>query len=203
MFWMKGVYIEVEKNKKNVKEREDIRQWMEAARQGDAHACGVLVEQCGRRMFSLVQQMGLNTLDAEEVTQDALMRGLQQLQHYNPTRASLATWFCRIAYRTALNRLRKAEVVTLSVDEDETVTLETDRQMVRLFQEPDNSRVEQLQQALEQLTPDEQTLITLFYYDDLPIGDIAYITEQTSNAVAVRLHRIRKKLYEHIQNLSS
>lgn len=184
-------------------ERKDTERWVEAARRGDAEACGVLVERCGRRVFSLLRRMGLDALDAEEVTQDALLRGLQQLERYDPARASLATWFCRIAYRMALNRLRRAEVTTLSVDEDEVVAVETDRQMLHLFQEPDDGRVEQLREAIDQLTADEQTLITLFYYDDLPIADIAYIMQQTSGAIAVRLHRVRQKLYHLIKHSAS
>ena len=47
---------------------------------------------------------------------------------------------------------------------------------------------------------DEQTLITLFYYDDRPLADIAYILDgreysSSNSAIATRLHRIRRKLY--------
>ncbi|MBQ8936773.1 MAG: RNA polymerase subunit sigma-70, partial [Bacteroidaceae bacterium] len=54
-------------------------------------------------------------------------------------------------------------------------------------------------QALDHLPPDEQTLVNLFYYDDLPLRDIAYIVEAPPGTIATRLHRIRQKLYHLIQ----
>ncbi|MDE5550877.1 MAG: sigma-70 family RNA polymerase sigma factor [Bacteroidaceae bacterium] len=185
-----------------MKETTDIRWLAEAARRGDAQACKMIVEQCGRQVFSVVRRMVANVMDAEEVTQDALMRGLQQMEQYDPNRASLATWFCRIAYRVALNHLRKSEVETLSFDdEDSHVEQATNEQMMRLFQLQDDTRVEQLQDAIGQLSAEEQRLITWFYYDELPLCDIAYITQESTNALAVRLYRIRLKLYKLIKRL--
>ena len=59
----------------------------------------------------------------------------------------------------------------------------------------DDSRIQQLRDACTQLKPDEQTLINLFYYDGLPMRDIAYILGMEQGNVATRLYRIRKKLY--------
>lgn len=198
----KRVYLSRNNFRKGMKETMDIWQLVATARRGDAHACDTIVRQCGQQVFSLVKRMVGNVLDAEEVTQDALMRGLQQMEQYDPSRASLATWFCRIAYRTALNHLRKSEVETLSLDDEESpIEQVANEQMVRLFQQPDETRVEQLRQAISQLTEEEQTLISLFYYDELPLRDIAYITQETPNALAVRLYRIRQKLYNLIKRL--
>ena len=64
----------------------------------------------------------------------------------------------------------------------------------------DEARIDDLRRAIAQLKPDEQTLITLFYYDDRPLADIAYILDgrefsSSNSAIATRLHRIRRKLY--------
>ncbi|MBR0047008.1 MAG: sigma-70 family RNA polymerase sigma factor [Bacteroidaceae bacterium] len=186
-----------------MKQTTDIGRLVEAAQRGDGQACGVLVKRCGQPVFSLLLRMGIDTLDAEELTQDVLLRGLQHIDDYDPIQASLPTWFCRIAYRMALNHLRRKEVQPLSVDADEGVTDEANLQMVRHYQEPDNSMVDRLQEAIGLLDPDEQTLISLFYYDELPLRDIAYITGQSANALAVRLYRIRQKLHKWIKHESS
>ena len=65
----------------------------------------------------------------------------------------------------------------------------------------DVSRIEQLHHACAKLSPDEQTLINLFYYEDLPMHDIAYVLGLGSGNVATRLHRIRKKLYIIIKRM--
>ena len=57
------------------------------------------------------------------------------------------------------------------------------------------SLIEDLTRAIALLKPDEQTLITLYYYDNRPLNDIAYILDVEPNTLATRLHRIRRKLY--------
>lgn len=55
-------------------------------------------------------------------------------------------------------------------------------------------QIQKLQQALTQLKPDEQALVTLFYEEEKNIEEIAYIFHLTESNVKVKLHRIRKKL---------
>ena len=59
----------------------------------------------------------------------------------------------------------------------------------------DESRIDQLRHSIALLTPDEQTLITLYYYDNRPLADIAYILDLEAGTIATRLHRIRRKLF--------
>ena len=159
-----------------------------------------IVRLYGQSVFTIICQLVGNVQDAEELTQDALLRGLSQMDSYDPAKASLRTWLCRIAYRTALNHLRRPVLQTLTMD-DEAVSAAAEAEMQTLFQEPDDERAELLERAIEHLTADEQTLVTLFYYDDLPLADIGYITGQAPGTVATRLHRIRHKLYQLIKQI--
>ena len=59
--------------------------------------------------------------------------------------------------------------------------------------------LEQLDRAIERLRPLERSLIQLYYYDELPLKDIAYILDSNPLALANRLKRIRKKLYNLIK----
>ena len=64
----------------------------------------------------------------------------------------------------------------------------------------DETRIDELRQTIAQLKPDEQTLITLFYYDNRPLADIAYILDIETGTIATRLHRIRRKLYQMMKH---
>lgn len=55
-------------------------------------------------------------------------------------------------------------------------------------------QIEKLQRALTRLTSDEKALVTLFYEEEKPVTEIAYILHLTENNVKVKLHRVRKKL---------
>ncbi len=55
-------------------------------------------------------------------------------------------------------------------------------------------REEQLMQAIERLSPDHRTAIFLYYYEQLPLQEIAAMLGQNENAIKQRLHNARKKL---------
>jgi RNA polymerase sigma-70 factor (ECF subfamily) len=59
-------------------------------------------------------------------------------------------------------------------------------------------RIEQLQVVIDQLPDDERMLLTLYYYEDRPLTEIAYITGVEAKALANRLYRTRKKLYKKL-----
>jgi len=65
------------------------------------------------------------------------------------------------------------------------------------LQNEENIRL--MEQALDQLPPQEQALLTMFYYDNLSLSDIAYVTGSIPSTVGSRLSRIRKKLYKIIK----
>ena len=75
--------------------------------------------------------------------------------------------------------------------------------MQALFQQPDDYRAELLGRAIGLLSPEERTLIMLFYYDELSLADIGFITGQQPGAIATRLHRIRKRLYHLIKRMQT
>jgi len=63
-------------------------------------------------------------------------------------------------------------------------------------------QLEQLDRALERLEPDERALIYLHYLDEQPVAACARILDLTETNVKVRLHRIRKKLRQWIDEPS-
>ena len=60
-------------------------------------------------------------------------------------------------------------------------------------------RIALMEEAIDDLSPDEQMLLHLYYYEDRPLREIAYIMDAEPNALATRLHRIRKKLLQMIK----
>lgn len=53
-----------------------------------------------------------------------------------------------------------------------------------------------LKEAVESLKQPYRTVITLFYYEDLPINEISKITNTTTISVKQQLSRARKQLRE-------
>ena len=59
-------------------------------------------------------------------------------------------------------------------------------------------RIEQLMDIVDSLPTDERMLLTLYYLEDRPLTEIAYITNIDAKALANRLFRTRKKLYKKL-----
>ena len=66
----------------------------------------------------------------------------------------------------------------------------------------DEQAVLLLEQAMALLPTTEQMLLSLFYYENRSLQEIAYITDSKPTTIGSRLSRIRKKLYHLIQQIS-
>ena len=167
----------------------DERQLIARILDGHAEDFGYFLERYSQEAFAIVVRLVPQLEDAEELVQDAFVRAFNRLETFEG-RSSFSTWICRIAYTTAVSWLRKRRIKYLSIDDQPKLTdTEVDEAL------DDESRIEELRRAISLLKPDEQTLITLYYYDNRPLNDIAYILDAEPNVLATRLHRIRRKLY--------
>lgn len=167
----------------------DEKQLIARILDGHAEDFGYFLERYSQEAFAIVARLVPQQADAEELVQDAFVRAFSRLETFGG-RSSFSTWICRIAYTTAVSWLRKRRIKYLSMDDQPELTAaEVDETL------DDESRIDELRRAIRLLKPDEQTLITLYYYDNRPLADIAYILDMEAGAIATRLHRIRRKLF--------
>lgn len=168
-------------------------------RQHQSAACQQLLQEYGPAVFRMVQRIVTCREDAEEVYQDVFVKALRGIEGYNPRQASLATWLNRIAYHEALNFVRgkKPNIVYMDDRNLSAATLDDAPD-----DEPQNEQtIEQLEQALAMLPPHEQAIVSMFYYDNMSLADIAFVTGSIPSTVGSQLSRIRKKLYRIIKTL--
>ena len=167
-------------------------------RQRKPAACQRLLTEYGPAVFRMVQRIVTRREDAEEVYQDVFVKALRGIEGYNPRQASLATWLNRIAYHESLNFVRGKKPTLLYIEDNElgANTLEAPDDAPQ-----DEKTIEQLEQALAKLPPHEQAIVSMFYYDNMSLADIAFVTGSIPSTVGSQLSRIRKKLYRIIKTL--
>ena len=167
-------------------------------RQRKPAACQQLLTEYGPTVFRMVQRIVTRREDAEEVYQDVFVKALRGIEGYNPRQASLATWLNRIAYHESLNFVRGKKPTLLYIEDNElgANTLEVPDDAPQ-----DEQTIEQLEQALAMLPPHEQAIVSMFYYDNQSLADIAFVTGSIPSTVGSQLSRIRKKLYRIIKTL--
>jgi RNA polymerase sigma-70 factor, ECF subfamily len=86
---------------------------VERLRQRDETALGDLSTAYGARIFQLAFRYVKNREDAEEVTQDVLMKVYQKIEAFRGD-AALSSWIYRITFNTAMSRLRNTRAARMA-----------------------------------------------------------------------------------------
>jgi RNA polymerase sigma factor (sigma-70 family) len=76
------------------------------------------IESYGQFMYNVCYKILLNTSEAEEASQDAIMKALKAIESYD-IRSSFKAWCYTIAYRTAIDYRRKIKYtsdISTSID---------------------------------------------------------------------------------------
>ena len=149
-------------------------------------------------MFVLVDRIVSCQEDAEELTQDVFLKAFQQLSSFK-AESSFSTWIYRIATNIAISAVRKKRNDVLRLDDYVFAHL-SDSQVDEALEDESEEQMERLQQAMNQLDADERALITLYYLEERPLAEVAFILGMTEGNVKVKLYRIRKKMYVLIKN---
>ena len=162
--------------------------------EGDTKAFGQLVEKYQAFVFTIIIRMVKVREEAEEVAQDTFIKAYQSLANFRGD-SKFSSWLYSIAYRKALDALRKNKKNSnLELIEDIT---EGDCSVIEnalSFLESEE-RKEAIQDCILKLPEQEAAIITLFYFEEQTIKEIAVITELTEDNIKIKLHRSRKKLF--------
>lgn len=167
---------------------------------GNVRAYAFLVEKHKEMVFSIALKILHNREDAEEIAQDAFVKAYQSLPGFK-NEAKFSTWLYRIVYNSAISKVRKKKLELSPLDDSTINNYSEDLNGSNLLFTDGPDQFELLQKALESLPEDENVIISLFYQNDHSIEDISTITGLTVANVKVKLHRIRKKLYNEMQKL--
>jgi RNA polymerase sigma-70 factor, ECF subfamily len=160
---------------------------------GDTNAFRVLVDRYKDFVFTLSLKMLQNREEAEEVCQDAFLKVYKSLSRFK-SESKFSTWLYKITYNTCLDRLRnkKRSTPVVSINDFE------DREVISLMNVLDTieerERTQIIQNCLELLQPEDNFLLTIFYFRENSLKEISKIMGINENNVKIKLFRSRKKL---------
>jgi len=119
--------------------------------------------------------------DQEEVLNDIWLRAWEKISLYDSYKGSFHTWLTTIARNCAINYLRKKKIEYVLL-EDEKVSI-VEENYIKI----------DIQQAIEQLTKEEQQLFYRKYYYCQSHLTIAAEMGLTIKAVESKIYRLKKK----------
>ena len=170
---------------------EEDRELVRRAQGGDEAAFGVLVERHGDRAYALALRILKSTSDAEEVAQDALVRAWRSLPRFRGDSA-FSSWLYRIVARQAFDRAavlknrRRREAGGEGIEEVQAETTGLDPEA--------RERAVRLERLVQGLPEVPRTVVTLYYYQDRSVAEVAKILGMPENTVKTHLSRARTAL---------
>jgi RNA polymerase sigma-70 factor, ECF subfamily len=165
---------------------------------GDASAYSSLVTKHKNLVFSIVLKILNNREDAEEVAQDIFIKVFHSLKTFEK-KSKFSTWLYRISYNMAISKTRGKKMLFVPIEESGISNYSGDETHFNMDAFEEDEKTALLNRALKELPDEDQLLISLFYKSENSIEDISYITGLSVSNLKVRLHRIRKKLYDGMQ----
>ena len=172
-----------------------------AVRKGRREGQTEMVGRYAERVFAMIVRQVTDVMDAQELTQDTFLRAFSHIDSYDSQRASLSTWLCRIAYRLTLDFLKRRRPQIVSIEDSQVWQTDiSDAELEAELSTEREERIEQLMEMVDDLPDDERMLLTLYYFEDRPLTEIAYITGVDPKVLAKRLYRTRKKLYKKLKD---
>jgi len=168
---------------------------------GDKAAYADLMKRHQRFVFTLALRFAKNREDAEEIAQDCFIKAYRSLNTFRNT-AKFSTWLYRIVYTTAMTFLRKKRLDTQSIDtEVGLLNVENHVSDLKSDDVEHKSKMVYVNRAIDQLSPDDAAVITLFYQGEQSLEEIGQALGMETNTVKVKLHRARHRLKEKIENI--
>jgi RNA polymerase sigma-70 factor (ECF subfamily) len=160
---------------------------------GDTRAFAVLVDRYKDLVFTLSIRMLKNREEAEEVSQDTFIKAYKSLQNFKGD-SKFSTWIYRVAYNTCLDRIKKnkRKFNEVAIDEFTERHVKTIDNALESLERSEEKHA--IQECLELLPSEDAFLLTLYYFEDLSLGEISKIMRIEANTIKVKLFRARKKL---------
>lgn len=172
---------------------------------GNNDAYGALVVRYSPMLFRVAFRMTRNESDAEDVVQEAFLRGYRKLETFE-SRSDFGTWIYRIAVRCALDKIaaRPSDEtfrVAESTDPDEETV-----QVADLAAGPDrlllSAEIRAMQDAaMRSLTPQEYAAFVLRHMEQSNTGEIASALGIAPNAAKQAVFRAVQKLRQRLAPL--
>jgi RNA polymerase sigma-70 factor (ECF subfamily) len=174
----------------------DERALVAAACGGDAVSFGALVERYQEPAFRAAWLILRDAQAAEDVAQEAFVRAYRQMHRFRED-APFRPWLLRIVQNLALNELRAQQRRGGLFDR-------VSRMTPRVADPPDAQvaaadESERVLRAMDELPPDDRTILHLRYFLELPEREIAEAIGRPAGTVKSRLHRASQRLREVIE----
>ena len=156
---------------------------VEACCAGDRKAYAALVKKYYRQVFLVCMGMLGNVADAEDIAQDAMVKGFVNI-HKLRDGSQFCSWIVRIAKNMCINMAQRKKYIRKVLEEKAM-------QPNRTVTQNDN-----LEQAMEKLPEDVRLPLVMYYFDGQSVKTVAERLIISTPGVYLKLRTATKQLHE-------
>ena len=167
--------------------------------QGGSHEAAFerLLERYERKVYRLCCSLLRDPDQAADAAQESLVRIWKALPGYDQ-RASLSTWIYTIARNRCLTAIeRRRELDSLS----DPAVEQAAEAAVAAEPEAEQDHLDLLRELVEALPERYRRALTLYYYEEKSVGEVAAMLGQPEGTIKTNLHRARALLAERVRAL--
>jgi RNA polymerase sigma-70 factor (ECF subfamily) len=154
------------------------------------------------------QKLGLQLADAENVTQEVLVRLTKKIHLYDPKKAPFATWLRRVTVHVCRNYLRKqTKAATGSGDTDQMLRLQEVQDVAESFWDRVNQEADRallaaaLERTKDKVSDDAWRMFELAAIQKIPGGKVAEMLGVSAQSVYSARHRVMLVLRDQLAAL--
>ncbi len=149
----------------------------------DRSAYGLLVRKHYKRIFLICLGILGNVHDAEDIAQDAMLKGYEQIRTLRDG-SKFGLWIARIAKSLCINFIRRKKYAKRVVAAERMIDAN------QRVNEYDN-----LQLAIEQLPQETRLPLVMYYFDGQSVKTVAERLQMSNSGVYLKLRTAIKELH--------
>ena len=166
---------------------------------GDVQSFEEIVKRYNMMVYTLAYRVLKNREEAEELAQDVFIRIYQSLKSFNK-KSKLSTWIYRITYNTSINKFKSQKRRMETIEIDRYIEFNNSSLSVEHHELSEKENQKIIVDSILKLPETDRIIITLYYYEELSIKEIAEITELSVQNIKIKLYRSRQKLFEDLKD---
>jgi RNA polymerase sigma-70 factor (ECF subfamily) len=167
---------------------------------GNTNAFSFIVDRHKDKAYNLAFRICANREEAEEIAQDSFLKAFRSLKSFK-MKSSFATWLYRIVYNSAISHVRIKKRGILYIEDFPADFVDFTGSNISEEESEKEFTNSLINFALQKISTEERSLISLYYYEEMNVEEISEITGISKSNIKVKLFRARQKMLEEIEKV--
>jgi len=168
----------------------DLIEWSGS---GDRRAFDQIVVRYGVFAMRVAARIVSNSMIAEELVQEAMVRAWTQSKHFDPRRAQFSTWLYRIVVNLCIDHRRRVQPEPIPDDFD---LVDPQKNVDEMLEEHERSAA--ISRAASGLPANQRAAMVLVYDEGMSGAEAAHVLGLSAKAIERLLARARAQLRERL-----